>query len=294
MITFICSEEDESQRLDRYLKRKYQSITQGFIEKHIRLKSIIVNGQKTSANYHVLKGDKIDIYASIGSQNLTEINQVKYRTGFLEKMIIFEDDNFCIINKPQGIASQGGSKTKEHIDDIFKPYKLVHRLDKETSGAMILAKNLKSSWHLQEQFNDKKIHKNYLAVVLGIIKSNCGEINAPLKKTEQKVMVSKDGHEAITKYKVIERAANMTLVEFSPITGRTHQIRVHSAHIGHPILGDSKYSNTKPKENLHLHSKSISFLDFNKNRLTFKAKNPKHICNTIINVFKLKYEVSDI
>lgn len=282
MISLICLKEEESQRLDRYLKRKLENINQAFIEKNIRKKLILVNKTKTSSSYRVLENDVIEVLISV-EENFGKTKSTNNEKK--EKFIIFEDDDFCVINKPPGLASQLGTKTTESVDTLFPDYKLVHRLDKDTSGIMLLAKTLKAAWFFQEKFKNKEINKKYLAVVHGIILSDFGTINEPLLKNDQKVIVCSDGLESITKYKVIQRSKDMTLVEFFPLTGRTHQIRVHTSHIGHPIVGDSKYDYKGKTSKLHLHALEITWLHFNKNRLTFNAQRPEHIQRTLYEVF---------
>ena len=180
-------------------------------------------------------------------------------------MIIYEDEDLIIINKPVGLAMQLGSKTNLAIDVMAKAYnqeaRLVHRIDKETSGIAVIVKNIESSRYMLHLFQTKQVYKKYVAIVSGKLDMIEWTIDKPLAKNKEVVMVDfKNGKRAITEFRVIKQLSkNRTLIEAKPRTGRTHQIRVHLASIGHPIIGDKRYGGMQA-ERLYLHSSEISFI----------------------------------
>ena len=280
----------ESSRLDKYIKRKYGNIPQSIIEKAIRNKDILLNGKKVQSSTQVNDNDNIFIHPNIlklfqiiNSNSIEKSkNNIKY-SKYLDKfkqMIIYEDDNLLIINKPSGLAVQLGSKTNIALDVIAKEYnpelRLVHRIDKETSGITIMVKNLKTARYMLLLFRNKLIKKKYIALLSKVLNKNSGIIDIPLLKNKDKVLVDiQKGKEAITKYRVIQNINGGSLVEAIPMTGRTHQIRVHMAHIGAPILGDSKYNGKKNKY-LFLHAYEVSFKDINNKLIVIQAPLPEY------------------
>ena len=285
----------ESSRLDKYIKRKYGNIPQSIIEKAIRNKDILLNGKKTQSSTQVSDNDDVFVHPNIIklfqiiSNNSIEKpnNNIKYST-YLDKfkqMIIYEDDNLLIINKPSGLAVQLGSKTNIALDVIAKEYnpelRLVHRIDKETSGITIMVKNLKTARYMLNIFKNKLIKKKYIALLSKVLNKQSGIIDVKLFKCKDKVLVDdQKGKEAITKYRVIQNISGSSLVEAVPLTGRTHQIRVHMAYIGAPILGDTKYNGKKNKY-LFLHAYEVSFKDINNKLITVKAPLPEYYPNCI-------------
>ena len=194
-------------------------------------------------------------------------------------MIIYQDDELLILNKPPGIAVQGGTKIKKSIDALLKSSfksvktRLVHRLDKDTSGILIIALNRQIADHMSYLFREKKIIKNYWSLNVGKLKKGKGVINKKIKKKN-----SKTYDEALTEYNnymIINN--NLNFVIFQPITGRNHQIRIHSKELGIPILGDKRYGNVEDSEKLHLHSRSVEFYHPNGNKMFFEAELPKHM-----------------
>ena len=285
----------ESSRLDKYIKRKYGNIPQSIIEKAIRNKDILLNGKKTQSSTQVSDNDDVFVHPNIIklfqiiSNNSIEKpnNNIKYST-YLDKfkqMIIYEDDNLLIINKPSGLAVQLGSKTNIALDVIAKEYnpelRLVHRIDKEISGITIMVKNLKTARYMLNIFKNKLIKKKYIALLSKVLNKQSGIIDVKLFKCKDKVLVDdQKGKEAITKYRVIQNISGSSLVEAVPLTGRTHQIRVHMAYIGAPILGDTKYNGKKNKY-LFLHAYEVSFKDINNKLITVKAPLPEYYPNCI-------------
>ena len=260
----------ETARLDKYIRRKFGAVPQSSIEKALRNKDILVNGQKAKSATQVSESDYIFVHPNIvklfSKFDNTILTTKRDYSQYLDKfklMIIYEDDNLLVLNKPSGMAVQLGSGTNIALDVIAKEYnpelRLVHRIDKETSGLTIMAKNLITARQMLHLFQTKQVRKVYIAHLSSKIKFSEGVINVPLSKVKDKVVVDfENGKEAITKYKLIKNESGHSVVEVYPLTGRTHQIRVHFAHIGFPLLGDRKYGG-KPFSKLCLHSSTVSF-----------------------------------
>jgi 23S rRNA pseudouridine955/2504/2580 synthase len=270
-------------RLDRYLKRVIPALSQGVIEQHLRTKKIKVNGEKAVNSLRVSEGDKITIPQSLLINEATEFgDQIKleFSPGAIKlagklkgEYLLFENEYFMVITKPAKLATQGGSKINLSVNDALEylnyenktELKLVHRLDKETSGILIIAKDYYAAARLAQGFQDKLVEKNYFAVVIGKMPKSSGEIACMLGKnregTYDKVQVDpENGKLAVTKYKVIKKLRDVSLVEFTPVTGRTHQLRVHAQMLGCPIVGDNKYgnhANTDFSGNMLLHAERL-------------------------------------
>ncbi|CAO4841275.1 MAG: Ribosomal large subunit pseudouridine synthase C [Holosporales bacterium] len=285
--TIMICDQDQI-RLDRYLRRIFnQDIPQSVLQKALRTGKIKVNGKKSQAQSRLNHGDEVSVFMDFSTYEV-EKKQIpvlsKEDRAFLDRIILFEDDDICVINKPTGLAVQGGSGTKRHLDGMLSQYKkntkfhLVHRLDKDTSGILVLAKSPQVAHELTELFKTKQVAKTYLAVVHGSVKPVTGTIDAPLlkdfKDKKEIVMVSAKGKPAQTGYIVLKKINRYSIIELSPITGRTHQLRVHMAHIGHPIVGDFKYGSTaEDGMRLHLHAASITF-PIGRVPVTFRAPYP--------------------
>ena len=282
----------ETSRLDKYIKRVFGNIPQSIIEKAIRNKDILLNGIKPKASSRVRNVDDIFIHPSIIklfqqiSQNNTDntkINCASYIDQF-RQMTIYEDNNLLILNKPSGMAVQLGSRTNIALDIIAKEYdqelRLVHRIDKETSGITIMAKNIITARYMFELFKNKQVKKKYIALLSGKLSNKSGMINIPLLKTKDKVIIDyKHGKEAITQYRVIQNVNGISLIEAFPLTGRTHQIRAHMASINAPILGDRKYGG-KVSKYLFLHAYEVQFKDpYNHKLINIKAPLPDYYPN---------------
>lgn len=251
-------EYQSSIRLDRFLKHQYGLLTQGIIQKSLRAGNIKVNNIKAKdSSARLQKGDVISIYSNF--EQYTETKETKIFNQSIQALskkilgqyLIFANDDFIAINKPAKIATQGGTNINISIDDALKYlnqqqnticYKLVHRLDKETSGVMLIAKNYDAAVKLTSAFERKKIYKTYLALTHGEPDNNQGSIE--LK-------------DELTHYKVLQYCpkTNISYIEFKPITGKEHQIRRHAIEIGVSIIGDAKYG-IKDKGHMMLHSAS--------------------------------------
>jgi 23S rRNA pseudouridine955/2504/2580 synthase len=279
----------EKSRLDKYIRRQYgKFIPQSIIEKAVRNRDILVNKSRAATSARVSECDEVFVHENIVklfakfervSKNKTSDREHAKR---FESMILYEDDEFVIINKPAGLASQLGSKLITSVDIMAKEFnpelRLVHRLDKDTSGLTILAKSLASSRYMLFLFQSKMVTKKYIAVVSGILTPGSLTIDYPLRKAKEKTVVDFDcGKKAITEIEIAKRTKNGgTLVKAVPVTGRTHQIRVHLAAIDCPILGDVKYGGQRYKS-LCLHSSEISFKSMNGKKICVTAALPEHI-----------------
>ncbi len=293
MIKKINIQNDFDIRLDKYLKIQFTSLTQGFIEKNVRKKNILINGKKTNTKYIVKNNDIIkilnfheDIY-----KNKIIFNKKKFIPNdilkIFNKSIIFENKNFLIINKWSSIATQGGSKINLSIDDIIKnkssEYKLVHRLDKDTSGLLIIAKNRNYAKIFGNLFKSSLIQKTYLAICEGKPKMQESHIELDIKSKFEVIKKSK------TYYKQLNNYNGLSLILYQPLTGKTHQLRIVSKNLSCPIIGDNKYNNQSKfrnetlKLNAHILKFSINNLEYE-----FKSHLPKDFL-FFLKKNKLKY-----
>ena len=276
----IIDDSSADQRIDRFLKRKFQNLSQSFIEKNLRKKNILLNKHLTKSNQIIKVNDKItiknfsqEIYQKFDRKksNLT-INK-SLITNF-KKSILYENDNFLIIDKWSGIASQGGSNIVISIDTIIKNisenYNLVHRLDKETSGLMIIAKNLKYTRLFGKLFKSQKLKKTYLAICDGMPKLKESYVDLNIKNNSDKVIKTQ------TFYKILSYNNKTSLIKFEPQTGKKHQLRIVAKNLGCPIVGDIKYNlnSNKQKENLKLNAFMLEF-DIEDNQFKITSSIPK-------------------
>ncbi len=273
METFIVKEENI--RIDSYLSKKSNRYSRVAIQRLIDEGKILVNGAKIKASYKIQIGDKITIENE-------EPKESKLKPQDIPIEIIYEDEDIIVVNKPKGMVVHpaNGNPDGTLVNSLMAICKdslsgiggeirpgIVHRIDKDTSGILVVAKNDKSHINLSEQIKNHQTEKKYIALVRGIVKENEATINMPIgrsTKDRKKMAVNKNGKKAITHFKVIERFYEdaCTLLEVKIETGRTHQIRVHLSQIGYPIIGDEVYSNGKNKWNIQgqcLHAKSLKF-----------------------------------
>ena len=260
-------EDNEGVRLDNYLVN-YLDISRSKIQKLIKEEKVTVNGKFVSSSYSVKMGDSINV-----DDSFTYEEDIIPEDIPLD--IIYEDDDLLIINKESGMVVHpaAGHYHGTLVNALLYKYPLnsgdklrpgiVHRLDKDTSGLMVVAKNEWTHEKLSEMIYKKEVERKYLAIVSGVIKNDSGTIDAPIGRdshNRQKMAISENGKESITHFKVLERYHNNTLIECKLDTGRTHQIRVHMAYIGFPVLNDPLYGRGKSNEfGQMLHSYSIKF-----------------------------------
>ena len=286
--SFVVDSTFVDMRLDRFLRNKLGNLPQSLIEKNLRNGKIKLNKKKVKSSFKLKLNDRIAVF-NLNFQNKITNDKVKFTPSNTtikenEDLIIDNNEDFIVLNKSSGISVQGGTKSKKNLIDIFSKSKIfegvkpfsVHRLDKETSGVFIMAKNRKSAQLLTSLFRLRKVHKTYLAICHGELEKNSGEWNDDLIRYDNKKKIIE---KAKTIYKVLDKNSNSSLVEMKPITGRKHQLRKQLFNIGHPIYGDDKYklidSIKKTNKNLMLHSYQIKFMIKNK-KFTYKALLPEY------------------
>ena len=286
--TFIVDKTDVNMRIDRLLRSKLGKIPQSLIEKSLRNGKIKLNKKKVKSSYKVNSNDKIELFNFNFKEQIIQ-KKIKFKPSdeiikSNEDLIIDNNDNFIVLNKSSGISVQGGTKSKKNLVDIFakseifqgtKPYS-VHRLDKDTSGVFIMAKNRETAQLLTSLFRLRKVHKTYLAICHGELTKNSGEWDDELIRNDNgKQIIEK----AKTSYKVLDKNSICTLVEMKPITGRKHQLRKQLFNIGHSIYGDQKYrtnnSERSINKNLMLHSYRIRFM-IKEKKYTYTALLPEY------------------
>ena len=265
MIKILKIHQNYEIRLDKYLKINFTSLTQSFIEKNIRKKNILINNIKTSSNYIVKKNDtlKISNYNEEQYKNKIifkrKVNISRFDLKKFQESIIHENKDFLVINKWSSIATQAGSKINISIDDIINKisseYALVHRLDKDTSGLLIISKNKNTTRTFGKLFKLKLINKTYLAICDGVPKLKESIVDLEIRNNSNKIEKTK------TFYKLIHQVNGLSLLLFKPITGKKHQIRIVSKNLSCPIIGDNKYNNQSKykKEILKLNAYILKF-----------------------------------
>ncbi|WP_429107804.1 23S rRNA pseudouridine(955/2504/2580) synthase RluC [Aeromonas media] len=271
--------EHEGQRIDNFLKTQLKGVPKSLIYRILRKGEVRVNKKRIKPEYKLCVGDEVRVPPvrvaeknELPSANLGSIQR-------LESQILFEDEAMIVLNKPSGMAVHGGSGLSFGVIEGLRALRpearfleLVHRLDRDTSGVLLVAKKRSALRSLHEQLRVKTMRKQYLALVRGQWQSHVKVVNAPLRKNdlqsgERVVRVSSDGKPSETRFRIARQFAEATLVECSPITGRTHQIRVHTQHAGHPIACDDKYGEaafdekmrTLGLKRLFLHAWKLSF-----------------------------------
>lgn len=303
-VQFIKVEEkDDGMRLDRWFKENFPQIKQGQLQKFIRAKQVKLDGKKTAANERVAAGQEIRI-PPIDEELEVKNKQAqisKQDAEWVQSLVIYKDKNIIVLNKPSGIAVQGGTKTTRHIDGLLDALKfdeeekprLVHRIDKDTSGILVLARNRKYATKLTSGFKDKTISKTYWALCHNKPTYEDGIIKAPLAKllikgNERMVVNDKEGQKSETEFKLIDSVGNRySLIEAKPLTGRTHQIRAHMEYMKCPIVGDNKYFGEKRIEansltnRLHLHAKAIDLSSIVGKKLIIEANLPDHMIKSM-------------
>ena len=303
---FRVAADDDGIRLDRWFKRHQPQVSFNMIARWARTGQIRLDGKRVAPGDHVEQGQTIRMPPADPKKRapadkseprpLSE-DQIDY----MRDMVIHRDEAAIVINKPAGLATQGGSKTLTHVDGMLdalryeKPGrpKLVHRLDKDTSGVLLLARSPGNAAFFSKRFSGRTARKIYWALVMGVPEISDGMIELPLAKQPgsggEKMQVDEDGGQsARTRYRIIERAGNRAAwVELQPFTGRTHQLRVHMAAIGHPIIGDGKYGlkeaylTGEVSRKMHLHARRLRIDHPDGAPLDVTADLPPHFAETM-------------
>ena len=291
--SFIVDMTCKNMRIDRLLRSKLGKLPQSLIEKSLRSGKIKLNKKKVKSSFKVSINDKVELFnfkfKEIIKQKKIIFNPSDEIIKANEDLVIDNNDNFVVLNKKTGISVQGGTKSKKNLIDIFtkskifngsKPYS-VHRLDKDTSGVFIIAKNRETAQLLTSLFRLRKVHKTYLAICHGEINKTSGEWNDNLVRFDNnKKIIEK----AKTIYKVLDKNSNSSLIQMKPITGRKHQLRKQLFKIGHSIYGDDKYRSTIStkgiNKNLMLHAYQIKFIIKDK-KYTYRALLPEYFISLL-------------
>ncbi len=265
------------QRIDNFLLRQLKGVPKSRVYRILRKGEVRVNKSRVKAEYRLCEGDVVRIPPVRMAEAKPQQSVSDRLHKLLEQAVLFEDDRLLIINKPSGLAVHGGSGVSQGLIEalrVIRPQarflELVHRLDRDTSGCVMVAKKRSMLRYLHEQLRTGTIDKRYLALVVGRWPNRRKVVSAPLLKNmlrsgERMVNVSPEGKKSTTEFSIVERFEGATLVEAKPITGRTHQIRVHALSVGHPLLGDEKYGDEQANKHfkgrglrrLFLHAASL-------------------------------------
>lgn len=273
--------EESDLRLDRWFKRRFPGLAHGRLEKLLRTGQIRVDGKRAKANHRVAPGQQIRV-PPLGAEEPAEAARApqpvsERDAAALRAVVLYRDDEVIAINKPAGLSVQGGKGIDRHLDGMLDALRfgaaerprLVHRLDRDTSGVLLLARTARAAGWLAAAFRQKETRKLYWALVVGAPKLERGKIDLPLSKLPrpagERVMPDEEGRRAITYYQVMEAAGRrVAWLALMPVTGRTHQIRAHCVAMGTPILGDGKYGGEaaflpgdEVAKQLHLHARRI-------------------------------------
>jgi 23S rRNA pseudouridine955/2504/2580 synthase len=304
--TFTVSEDDDGIRLDRWFKRHMPDVSFNMVSRWARTGQLRLAGKRAVPGDRIEAGQEIRIPPQEAQPARTARPQPKRErltdeeVQLVRDMVIHEDPGAFVLNKPPGLATQGGTKTTQHLDrlldglagDAGRP-KLVHRLDKDTSGALLVAKTARSAGHFAKAFSGRTAKKVYWALVVGVPDTDEGMIDAPLAKQpgtggEKMHIDEEQGLPARTRWRTIDRAGNRAAwVELQPLTGRTHQLRAHMAAIGHPIVGDAKYGGAEAfltggiSRKLHLHARRIRIDAPDGGQIDVTAELPGHFAESL-------------
>ena len=304
--TFTVSEDDDGIRLDRWFKRHMPDVSFNIVSRWSRTGQLKLDGKKAVPGDRVEAGQEISIPSADAAPSRTARPQRKREqltedeVQLVRDMVIYEDPGAFVLNKPPGLATQGGTKTMQHLDRLLdglgdergRP-KLVHRLDKDTSGALLVARTARAAGHFAKAFSGRTAKKVYWALVVGVPDADEGTIDAPLAKQPgtggEKMHIDEEhGLPAKTRWRTIDRAGNRAAwVELQPLTGRTHQLRAHMAAIGHPIVGDAKYGGPDAfltggiSRKLHLHARRIRIDAPEGGAIDVTADLPGHISESL-------------
>lgn len=274
VVNFLITAEDSGKRLDRYLTEQLPELSRSRIQELIGAGQVQVNHQAVKANYKLKKDDAVTVV-------IPAPEPLEVLPEAIPLDILYEDGDLLVVNKPQGMVVHPAAgnysgtlvnallyhcRDLSGINGILRPG-IVHRIDKDTSGVLVVAKNDAAHRHLAKQIKEHSVTRTYLALVHGTIKEQSGKIEAPIgrdpRERKRMAVVDKNGKEAVTSYTVLERFVDYTYLQLRLKTGRTHQIRVHMAYLGHPVVGDPKYGPQKPHFGLEgqaLHASTLGFV----------------------------------
>ena len=300
---FVVQPDDDGIRLDRWFKRHLPDASFNIVSRWSRTGQLRVDGKRATPGDRLLAGQAIrvppaDTSAAASARPVRKRRELTAdEMDFALSMVIHKDDAALVINKPAGLATQGGTKTENHVDGLLDALffefdnrpKLVHRLDKDTSGALLLARTSRSAGHFSKAFSSRTARKVYWALVVGVPDIVDGFIDLPIGKQpgsggEKMHVDEQNGQSARTRYRIVERAGNTCAwVELQPYTGRTHQLRVHMAAIGHPIVGDGKYGGKDAfltgtiSRKMHLHARRLRIDHPQGHQIDVRADLPPHM-----------------
>jgi 23S rRNA pseudouridine955/2504/2580 synthase len=310
VVNLLVEDDEDDTRIDRWLKRKFHGLTQGQIEKSLRKGEIRVDGARAKSNTRLKAGQKVRIPPMSAPHERDEDkprSAAKVKSSdadMMRSLVIYEDDRIIALNKPAGLAVQGGTGTSRHIDalsralveDTAEKPRLVHRLDRDTTGVLVLAKTVGVANQLGKLFRSRELDKIYWAVTLGVPHPQDGEIRGWMIKSagpggeKEKMRTAEQGEKgavhAVTLYSVVQNAGRKAAwVALKPETGRTHQLRFHMAEIGCAIVGDRKYtcSREAPQglaDGLHLHARALRLPGKGGRPVEIIAPLPQHMLQT--------------
>jgi 23S rRNA pseudouridine955/2504/2580 synthase len=304
---FTVGADDDGIRLDRWFKRHLPDTSFNIVSRWARTGQLRVDGARATPGDRLSEGQTIrvppaePVKATAAKPKRERPPLSDAETAFAREMVIHQDAQAIVLNKPPGLATQGGTKTTEHVDGLLDALqfeaegrpKLVHRLDKDTSGALLLARTSRAAAFFAKHFSGRTAKKVYWALVVGVPEIEDGIVDLPLGKQpgtggEKMQVDTKEGQAARTRYRVIEQAGNRTAwVELQPFTGRTHQLRVHMAAIGHPIVGDGKYGLQEAfltggiSRKMHLHARRLRIDHPDGGKIDVVAELPSHFAESM-------------
>lgn len=304
---FTVAADDEGIRLDRWFKRHLPDTSFNTVSRWARTGQLRVDGARATPGDRLSEGQVIRVpppetaVTTAPRAKKERVPLAPEQIEYARSMVIHRDDQAIVINKPPGLATQGGTRTIEHVDGLLDALqfeaegrpKLVHRLDKDTSGALLIARTARAAAFFSKSFSGRSARKTYWALVVGVPEIEDGLIELPIAKQpgtggEKMHVDEEEGQPARSRYRVIERAGNRAAwVELQPFTGRTHQLRVHMAAIGHPIVGDGKYGGAEAfltggiSRKMHLHARRIRIDHPDGGKLDVQAELPAHFAETM-------------
>jgi 23S rRNA pseudouridine955/2504/2580 synthase len=304
---FIVTDEDDGIRLDRWFKRNLPESSFNQVSRWARTGQLRIDGKRATPGDRVEAGQSIRVPPAEAKDEeelrpkrpLVEISEDE--ADYVRSMVIDRGRDWFLLNKPPGLATQGGTKTSQHLDRLLgglagrdeqRP-KLVHRLDKDTSGVLLVARSARAAGHFSKAFSGRTARKVYWAIITGVPSLEHGMVDAPLAKQpgsggEKMHVDEENGQAARTRYRLIDRAGNRAAwVELQPLTGRTHQLRAHMAAIGHPIVGDAKYGGADAfltggvSRKMHLHARRLRIEGPDGVMIDGSAELPPHFAETL-------------